>query len=290
LAFFNGILTIIAYIITSLFLFTHPKFRIIIDMALPLYYIISTFILAFTLKAHHEFKKRKKIEKIFGNLVSQNVLKQLITKPHRLNLKSSVKKVTVMSCNIINNLQISEDITPEKYVQLLNNVFNAIENIIFKHNGTINRFIGNSVLVYWGYPIQSRKDALNAINTAKEISKKIDEFNASIANLNFDKYDERNFKITNPTEVSFNVKIAINSGEALIGQIGSSNVSDFTVMGECVDTVEKMVNICKEFDKTIVVSENTLELLDKEIPTTFSGQIRSKNSQNKIKLFELKLP
>ena len=46
-----------------------------------------------------------------------------------------------------------------------------------------------------------------------------------------------------------------------------------------------MVNICKEFDKTIVVSENTLELLDKEIPTTFSGQIRSKNSQNKIKLF-----
>ena len=290
LAFINGALTILIYIILSILLFCHPRFRIIIDMAMPLYFILATFIISFVLKAHHEFKKKKKIEKIFGNLVSENVLKQLVTKPHRLNLKSSVKNVTVMSCNISNNLHITDEMPPEKYVELINNVFNEIEKTIFKYNGTINRFVGNSVLVYWGYPIQTRKDCENAIKAAIEISQKIDEYNLSIKNMNFAQYDEQNFEEKNPTNYSFNVKIAINTGNALIGQIGSANVSDFTVLGETVDVVERIENICNEFDKTIIVTENTLNKLDKKIPAEYIGQIRLKNSSNKIKIFELKFP
>ena len=294
LAFFNGSLITLAYIMLSIFLFCHPKFRIILDMAMPLYFIISTFIISFSLKAHHEYKKKKKIETIFGNLVSENVLKQLVNKPHRLNLKSSVQRVTVMSCNISNNLKISEEMPPEKYVKLINNVFNAIEQIIFKYNGTINRFVGNSVLVYWGYPIQSRKDSQNAINAAIEIAQKIDEFNSSlnlnIKDIDFEEYDEQTFEEANPCDFSFDVKIAINSGEALIGQIGSSNVSDFTVLGETVDAVERIENICSEFNKNIIITENTLHLLDEEPLTEYLGQIRLKNSDVKLKIFELKLP
>ena len=195
-----------------------------------------------------------------------------------------------MSCNISNNLHITDEMPPEKYVELINNVFNEIEKTIFKYNGTINRFVGNSVLVYWGYPIQTRKDCENAIKAAIEISQKIDEYNLSIKNMNFAQYDEQNFEEKNPTNYSFNVKIAINTGNALIGQIGSANVSDFTVLGETVDVVERIENICNEFDKTIIVTENTLNKLDKKIPAEYIGQIRLKNSSNKIKIFELKFP
>lgn len=290
LAFVNGSLIVFIYILLSILLFCHPKFRIILDMAMPLYFIVSTFLISFVLKSHHEFKKKKKIEKIFGNLVSENVLQQLVTKPHRLNLKSSLQKVTVMSCNITNNLQISEEMPPEKYVELINKVFNEIEKIIFKYNGTINRFVGNSVLVYWGYPIQARKDAQNAINAALEIEQKIDEYNLSLNNINFDEYDEQTFEEKNPGKYSINVKIAINTGTALIGQIGSSNVSDFTVLGETVDIAERIQDICTEFEKTIIVTQNTLEQLDEEIPAEYLGRVRVKNSADKIKIFELKLP
>ena len=114
-----------------------------------------------------------------------------------------------MSCNIYNNLQISKDLTPEKYVSLINNVFNTIEKIIFKYNGTINRFVGNSVLVYWGYPIHSRKDSENAIRAAIEIEQKIDEFNTSLnlKDINFDEYDEQSFKAEQ--KYSINVKLQL---------------------------------------------------------------------------------
>ena len=289
LAFFNGLLITVIYIILSILLFCHPKFRIIIDVAMPLYFMVSVFLISFILKAHHEIKKKRKIEKIFGNLVSENVLKQLVTKPHRLNLKSSVQKVAVMSCNISNNLQISKDMPPEKYVQLINNMFNEIEKIIFKYNGTINRFVGNSVLVYWGYPIHSRKDSENAVKAAVEIEQKIEEYNLSLNEINFEEYDEQNFEEKHPGKYSFSVKIAINSGEALIGQIGSSNVSDFTVLGEIVDAVERIKDICEEFQKTIILTQNTIDLIDENLPVEYLGQVRLKNSTDKIKIFELKL-
>ena len=289
LAFVNGVLIILTYILFALFVFAHPKFRLLIDMAEPLYWICSIFILAFTLKAHHELKRKRKIERIFGNLVSEKVLKQLVNKPHRLNLKSTVQKVTVMSCNIYNDIQISKELPPEKYVELINKIFNSIEKIIFKYNGTINRFVGNSVLVYWGYPIHSRKDSENALRAAIEIQEKIDEINTSVCNINFEEYDEQTFEENSPNKYSIDVKIAINTGNALVGQIGSSNISDFTVMGETVDVVERIKDICCEFDKDIIVTQSTLDNIDEKIPAEYIGAIRVKNSQDKIKIFEIKL-
>ena len=287
LAFINGLLLIIGYVVLGIFLFCSPKFRIVIDMAMPLYLIFCTFAISFVLKAHHEYKKKKKIEKTFGNLVSEKVLKQLVTKPHRLNLKSSLQKVTIMSCNLTNKIQISDEVSPEKYVEIINNVFNAIEKIIFKYNGTINRFIGNTVLVYWGYPIQTRKDAQKAISAAMEITQKIDEFNTSIKNLKFEDYNEEEFEEKNPCGHSFDIKIAINTGEALVGRIGSSQISDFTVLGEQVDLIERIETVCFEFGKTIITTENTLNEIDTPIPAIFMGNVRLKNSNKKIKIFEI---
>ena len=290
LAFINGFLTILIYVVFAVFLFCHPKYRIVVDMALPLYWMVSIFVISFALKFHHEYKKRKKIQRIFGNLVSEKVLKQLVNKPHRLNLKSTVQKVCVMSCEIHNNLQISDKLPPEKYVNVINNIFSNIEEIIFKYNGTINRFVGNSVLVYWGYPIQSRKDSQNAVRAAVEIQQKIDEYNASLKDINFLEYDEQSFENKNPNKYLVDVKIAINTGNALIGQIGPSGTSDFTVLGKAVDVVERVESVCEEFNKNIVITEATLNELDGSFDSVYLGQIRVKNSSDKIKIFELKLP
>lgn len=287
LAFINGLLIIFVYFILSVFVFCHPKYRIVLDMALPLYWMCSLFVISFVLKAHHEYKKRKKIQKIFGNLVSANVLKQLVNKPHRLNLKSTVQKVTVMSCHIQNNLQISDKLPPEKYVQTINNVFNQIEEIIFKYNGTINRFVGNSVLVYWGYPIYSRKDSENAVRAAIEIQQKIDEYNAGLNGLSFDEYDEKSFEKKNPSNCLINVKISINTGDALVGQIGSSTTSDFTVLGKAVDVVERIETIAAELDNDIITTENTMEELEEKFAANYIGQVRLKNSSDKVKIFSI---
>ncbi len=289
LAFVNGLLIIFTYILFAVFVFAHPRLRLLIDMAEPLYWICSIFILAFTLKAHHELKRKRKIERIFGNLVSEKVLKQLVNKPHRLNLKSTVQKVTVMSCNIYNDIQISKELPPEKYVELINKIFNSIEQIIFKYNGTINRFVGNSVQVYWGYPIHSRKDSENALRAAIEIQEKIDEINSSVSSIKFEDYDEQTFSGKSPNNYSVDVKIAINTGDALVGQIGSSNMSDFTVMGQTVDIVERIKDICLEFGKNIIVTENTLNNIDETIPSEYIGAIRVKNSPEKVKIYEIKI-
>ncbi|HIU86249.1 TPA: hypothetical protein IAD52_04680, partial [Candidatus Spyradomonas excrementavium] len=81
---------------------------------------------------------------------------------------------------------------------------------------------------------------------------------------------------------------AINTGTALIGQIGSRDVSDFTLLGDTVDIIEKIENVGIEFDKKILVTEESLKNLDKPAYTVPAGQIRIKNSDEKIKIFELK--
>lgn len=272
LAFMNGFLIILIYCWLSFLIFCHPRFHLLLDMSAPLYCMAVTLFLTFLLKAHHEYKKRKKIERIFGNLVSENVLKQLINKPHKLNLKAGLQKVTVMSCNIYNNIEINDVLSPEHYIEMINKSFETIENIIFKYNGTINRFVGNSVLVYWGYPIHSRKDTENAIKAALEIEAEIDKFNKEY--------------FTDGSGVL--VRIAINHGAALIGQVGSKNVSDFTLLGDTVDIIEKIENVCVEFDKKIIVTEQTVANLDKQPELLFAGKIRLKNSDKKITLYEVK--
>ena len=285
LGFANGFLIILIYCGLSILIFLHPRYHILLYMAMPLYFMLATLGLSFLLKAHHEYKKRRKIEKIFGNLVSEKVLKQLTDKPHRLNLKSTVQQVTVMSCNIYNNVQISEDVSPEAYVELINKVFNTIEDIIFKYNGTINRFVGNSVLVYWGYPIHSRKDTENAVKAAIEIQEALQEFNETYLNsLTADEADETTHE---KPKFYVCVKIAINTGNALIGQIGSKNVSDFTLLGETVDINEKIEGICSEFGKNIVLTESALKYLDVEPQTEYIGRLRLKDSEATIKIYEL---
>ena len=188
--------------------------------------------------------------------------------------------MTIMSCNIYNNIEISDLIKPEDYIELINRAFSTIEDIIFKYNGTINRFVGNSVLVYWGYPIHSRKDTENALKAALEIQNAIENFNLEFLNELCAPNDDKNIFV--------DVKIAVNTGTALIGQIGSRDISDFTLLGDTVDIIEKIENVCAEFNKKILVTEETLKNLDRPANADFAGQIRLKNSDEKIKIYELK--
>ena len=121
------------------------------------------------------------------------------------------------------------------------------------------------------------------------VIRKIDEYNLSLNKIDFDEYDEQTFEEKNPGNYSIDIKIAINTGNALIGQIGSSNVSDFTVLGTTVDIIERIENICTEFGKQIIVTQNTLNQLDTPIPAEYLGQVRLKNSEEKVKIYELKL-
>ncbi len=271
LAFINASLIIGIYCWLAFLLYLMPRFHILLEMAVPLYCMILTFIITYVLKIHHEYKKRKKIKGIFGNLVSEDILKKLINKPHKLNLKAGLQKVTIMSCNIYNNVEITDAMSAETYIDIINKAFNTIEKIIFKYNGTINRFVGNSVLVYWGYPIRSRKDTENAVKAALEIEMAIRHFN----DVHF------------VENTGIDVKIAINTGSALIGQVGSRNVSEFTLLGETVDVIDRIEKVCVEFKRHIIVSEETLKDLDKEPVTSFVGQVRVRNYDQKIKLYEL---
>ena len=271
LAFINASLIIGIYCWMAFLLYLMPRFHILIDMAVPLYCMLVTFAITYVLKSHHEYKKRKRIKNIFGNLVSEEVLKKLINKPHKLNLKAGLQKVTIMSCNIYNNVEITDSMSAETYIDIINKAFNTIERIIFKYNGTINRFIGNSVLVYWGYPIFSRKDTESAVKAALEIEEAMKAFN------------EEHFV----ENTGIDVKIAINTGSALIGQIGSKNASDFTLLGETVDVVDRIEKVCVEFNRRIIVSEETINDMDRPPLTSFVGQVRVRNYEQKIKLYEL---
>ena len=136
--------------------------------------------------------------------------------------------------------------------------------------------------MYWGYPIHSRKDTENALKAAVEIEDEIRKFSEELR----EKMDEEDDKQN--ADLYLKVKIALNTGNAIIGQLGSKSQSELTLLGETVDVIERIETICTEFDKNIVLTESVLENLDVPPAVDYAGVIRLKNSEEKIKLYELK--
>lgn len=271
ICFLNSIGFIILYLLLCIWIFASPSVRVWVPVAIPVYYLIMTGALVFAYKFQQELAKKAMVMNTFGKFVSPKVLSTILKHQEDLVLKSTKKKITVMFCDIKNFTTLSEKCNPEQLVDNLNELFNELVNVVFDNNGTVDKFIGDCIMAYWGDPMASEDDAYMAVKTALEIKKKINELKIKNAKEN---------------KIIFDVKIGINTGDALLGLSGSNKIMSYTAMGDAVNVASRLESNCSKLERDILISKTTYEEVKDKIVVLEAGKISVKGRDEQIETYE----
>ena len=269
LSLFNSLLFIGMFLVWNIFLFSYPSIRINVSVVYPLYIMFVGLISAYFYVIFIENTKKRILTKIFGKFVSDSVLEKLHKNSKDFVLKIQNKEITVMCFDVTNFTEIVEKHSPVDVMEKLNAVFMTVTKKIFKYQGTLDKCTGSSIIAYWGDPIPTGNDALNAVKAAVEILEAVEIENA-------DALDD---------EVKPEVMISINTGEALFGCVRTGKMARYIPLGDTVNITSRMQEICNHFKKKLLVSEKTYHQTDGFIKAEFSGNIKLKGKEEQIKLY-----
>ena len=222
-------------------------------------------------------KDKEFMRTTFGKIVDPNVRDYLLK--GNVALGGETRNVTIMFCDIRNFTAMSESMSPEKVVSLLNKYFTEMEKCISKNHGIINKYIGDAVMGIFGAPVKSENHALDAFNAAMEMRVALVALNKKLEGSDF-------------PQIAFG--IGLHSGDVLAGNIGAENRIEYTVIGDTVNTASRIESLCKSYQKDLLISESTCQLiLDSVVGKNSTGQndfvfvdeadIRGKTE--KVKLF-----
>ncbi len=186
--------------------------------------------------------ERERIRSTFARYVSDQVAERILKEEDELNLEGELRKVTVLFLDIRGFTSLSEFLRPSEVVALLNDYFKIIIEIIFKFDGTINKFIGDSIMAIFGAPATLQLPELRAVMTAVEIQRAV---------------GEHNWLRMQQGRPVVNFGIGIHSGEAIAGNIGSELRMEYTVIGRDVNLAQRIESNTKEGQ--ILISDTTAQ-------------------------------
>src|SRR4030043_2221483 len=216
--------SIVFYILLSFYLLTYKD--IWINLIYPVSNMFVIFIALTGAKYFFEEKKAKEIRSMFSSYVSPKIVEVLINNPEKAKLGGVRKDVTVLFADIIGFTTLSERKSPEEVVGLLNEYFNEMTNIIFKWDGTLDKFVGDEIMAFWGAPADQPNHAELAVRCALDMAHKLSEMQ--------DKWKREG-------EEGLDCGIGINTGEVIIGNIGAiGKKMDYTVMGDHVNLAARV--------------------------------------------------
>jgi adenylate cyclase len=189
-----------------------------------------------------------------------------------LKLGGARRDVTVFFSDIAGFTSISEKMEPEPLVRFLNTYLGAMTNIILGRQGTLDKYEGDAIMAFWGAPISQEDHAIRACQAALECQKKLEE-------LRFD-WERQSLP-------PFRIRIGLNSGEAIAGNMGSESRFDYTVMGDNVNLASRLEGISKQYGTELIISENTRTLIGDDFVCRELDLIRVKGKDKPVRIFEL---
>ena len=185
-----------------------------------------------------------KVKSTFKKYVSENIVDELLVNEESLELGGVEQEVCVLFSDIRGFTSMSEQLEASKVVTLLNRFFDKMIDVVFKYNGTLDKIIGDELMVLYGAPLKKRDDILNAVNTAKEMFISLDDFNK--------KMNDDGFPM-------LNIGIGINYGKVICGNIGSEQQMNYTVIGDTVNLASRLCSAAKPGE--IIISESVYNSL-----------------------------
>ena len=231
---------------------------------------VQTGIAINTVINHERLQQQAQARARFERFLPRQVVDEILRSPENIKLGGVRQRITVLFADVRGFTTLSENSSPELIVNLLNRYFTFVSEIIFKHGGTLDKYIGDGLLALFGAPYTGALDTVKAVRAAIEMQRAMIEFNKTLVAENL-------------PEISLG--IGINTGPAIVGYIGSESRLDYTAIGDTVNTASRLEGIAKP--NQIIVSENTLQALDESVQVRHLETEKLKGKHVSLKIFEI---
>ncbi len=247
---------------------------LIVDVITPELAIVLGFVLGSLIRDLTQDKQVKTLEKNLSQLVSQSVYQEMQRHGFQLTPGGQRQEITSVFVDIRNFTAMAENLSPNLLTEILNEFYTEIEEIVFQHKGTLDKFMGDGVLIMFGAPIPSVSHADQALKACREMYTVTAELS-------------RRWKDKHRLDVE--VGITLNSGVAFVGFLGPSHKLEYTAVGDTVNLCVRLQDVTKQFKTRLVFSEYTVALLSenrKSIVSLGSTTVRGRESAIGVYTFQ----
>ncbi len=218
---------------------------------------------------------RKQIKKQFEHYLDPGMVRKLQKDPSLLKLGGETRELTFLFSDIRGFTPISEKYkgNPEGLTKLINRFLTRMTDVIIANGGTIDKFMGDCIMAFWNAPIENKKHRELAVKSALEMIVALKELNIHLQAEGLPQ---------------INIGIGINTGEALVGNMGSEQRFDYSVIGDAVNLASRLESSSKTLGKTIVIGEDTRHTIETSYPFEYIDSITVKGKTEEIKVYSVK--
>ncbi|MES2190000.1 MAG: adenylate/guanylate cyclase domain-containing protein [Pseudomonadota bacterium] len=220
-------------------------YGLVLPLASALVMALTAFALNMSYGYFVESKSKRELANLFGTYVPPELVDEMVKDPDSYSMKATTKELTVMFCDMRGFTRMSESMEPTQLQALLNSVFSRLTDLIRSNRGTIDKYMGDCVMAFWGAPVDTPDHASLAVKTALEMTNAIRRLNEE-------------HKATGLPEIG--IGIGLNTGTMCVGDMGSDIRRSYTVIGDSVNLGSRLEGLSKTYGVDIVVSESTRRL------------------------------
>ena len=202
-----------------------------------------------------------------------DLVKILIKSKKEIKIGGSEKNLAIMFTDIESFTTISEKLLTKELTQYLSEYFDVMEKVISNHEGTIDKYIGDAVMAFWGAPLDIDDPIEKAVRTSLLLQEKLLVFNDEL----FEK-----------AGVRFNTRIGVHYGKTLVGNIGSNDRMNYTVIGDSVNIAARLENINKVYKTKIIISNEVYEKVASKFDIAYLDELELKGKSISTKIYEVK--
>ena len=261
------------------FLFAHQGLWI--NIAYPSINILFLFIFVTVYNYAIEERTARKIRAMFSSYATEKVVNELIKNPKMAKLGGERREMTILFSDVVGFTTFSEKHTPEEVVAILNEYLGSMTDVIFRWEGTLDKFVGDAIVAFWGAPMRQENHAELALRCALDMVKRLEGLQQ---------------KWQSEGKPILDSGIGINTGEVLVGNIGAEGKKmEYTVIGDHVNLCSRVESLTRQFKSHILITEYTLNKIRKLVNTHFIGhlsiegmeKVSVKGREEKVGIYEV---
>ena len=266
----TGVIMIMAIVPLFSYFYIHNLW--LLDATLIIAGLILVMLHAYGIKFISEYLQKQQIKKQFEHYLEPKMVKRLQENPELLKLGGETKELTFLFSDIRGFTPISEKFQtdPQGLTKLINKFLTPMTEIIMKNGGTIDKYMGDCIMAFWNAPLDCPNHREMAIKSALEMEEKLKELNDS---------GEFGDKL--------NIGIGINSGKAVVGNMGSNQRFDYSVLGDSVNLASRLEGVSKNYNTTIVVGEDTFNHVSDKFNFSKLDEVQVKGKSNKVAIYSV---
>ncbi len=244
----------------------------VLTIIFPIFTMFSIYILLTFYKYLTEERKKQELKGTFQKYVSPSIVNEILSHPEKVELGGRKERMTVMFSDVRGFTTFAEKLDPKILGDFLNSYLTPMTRLVFKNNGTLDKYMGDAIMAFFGAPIHFKDHAKKCCITALEMIDKLHEMNRDFEKQNLPSID---------------IGIGLNTGDMSVGNMGSDIVRSYTVMGDSVNLASRLEGINKSYGTRIIISEFTYADVKNDFICRDLDLVRVKGKALPVKIYEL---